>query len=136
MPLKIWLILLLMVPMSLQADDLDAPAKPKEVKGTLPELKVDAKNSEEQNEKNALETEILISKAENQAINTLQTILKRRKGTREEPQLWYRLAELYMRRAKSGRFFDLNRDSDGPVRFVPPDISGETASAAAEWRRW
>lgn len=98
----------------------------KEVKGILPELKINS-TDENLNQKKSLQSEVLITKTENQAIQSLIGVIQRKKGTPQAAELWNRLAELYMRRAKSGRFFDLNRDSDGPVRFVPPDISGETA---------
>ncbi len=100
-------------------------AKPAE-KGTLPELK--PSDDEGTNQDKALNTEILISKAENQAIVTLQGILKRKKNSPEEPSLWYRLAELYTRRAKTGRFFDLNRDSQAAAQIAPPAIRDESAS--------
>ncbi len=93
-------------------------------KGTLPEVSVQGK-SEADAEKSALAAEILISKTESQAIESLKGILKKRKGTPDEPQLWFRLAELYMRRAKSGRFFDLFRERTTDTQaltFAPPTI--------------
>ena len=101
-------------------------AAERETKGLLPELRINS-TDEDANQKKAVQSEVLITKTENQAIQSLINILKKKKGAPNEPDLWYRLAELYMRRAKSGRFFDLNRDSDGPVKFVAPEISGETA---------
>ncbi len=101
----------------------------RETKGLLPELKINS-TDENVNQKKAVQSEVLITKTENQAIQALINILKKKKGSPTEPDLWYRLAELYMRRAKSGRFFDLNRDSDGPAKFVPPEISSETAVAS------
>lgn len=79
-------------------------------RGLLPELKLDDK-SEDKNEVKQLNSEIMISKAEDKAIQSLQALLKKRKGTAQESDLLYRLAELYMRKAKTGRFFDLNSDS-------------------------
>jgi len=101
----------------------------RETKGLLPELRINS-TDEGLNEKKSVQSEVLITKTENQAIQSLIRILKKKKGSPQEPDLWYRLAELYMRRAKSGRFFDLNRGSDGPVKFVAPDISGESAVAS------
>ncbi len=75
-------------------------------RGLLPEIKSNT-NNELQNEKNTINSEILITKTETKAIDSLQSILKRKKGSPEEPDLWYRLAELYQRRSKTGRFFDL-----------------------------
>lgn len=100
-----------------------------ETKGILPELKIDS-TDEDANQKKALQSEVLITKTENRAIQSLIEILKRKKGSPQEAELWYRLGELYMKRAKSGRFFDLNRDSDGPIKFVPQSISDESAIAS------
>lgn len=79
-------------------------------KGTLPELKLNSKD-EDINEKKQLTSELMISKAEDKALASLQKLLKRSKGTSQEPDLLYRLAELYMRKSKTGRFFDLHQDS-------------------------
>ncbi|MEZ0391790.1 MAG: tetratricopeptide repeat protein [Pseudobdellovibrionaceae bacterium] len=99
-------------------------------KGLLPELRING-TDENVNEKKALQSEVLITKTENQAIQSLIAILKKKKGSSMEPDLWYRLAELYMRRAKSGRFFDLHRnDSSGPVKFIPPEIKSESSAAS------
>lgn len=76
-------------------------------KGLLPEVRLTSDN-EDQNQDKAFKSEVLITKAENKAIESLQQIIKKKKGAPDEADLNYRLAELYMRRAKSGRFFDLN----------------------------
>ncbi len=81
--------------------------KSKETKGLLPEVALDA-TDENKNQDRALNSELLITKSETKAIESLTRILEKKKGTPEEAGLLYRLAELYMRRAKSGRFFDLN----------------------------
>lgn len=95
-------------------------------KGLIPELQI-RPGDEDENQNKAVQSEVLITKTENQAINVLMGIIKKRKGSDQEPDLWYRLAELYMRRAKSGRFFDLYRTSSGAVRFAPSEVSGESA---------
>jgi TolA-binding protein len=97
-------------------------------KGAMPELRISGTN-EDENQKKALQSEVLISKTENKAIESLMAILKRRKGTPEEADLWNRLAELYMKRAKSGRFFDLHRDQNEAVKFVPNQVTSESASS-------
>lgn len=79
-------------------------------KGLLPELKMNT-SDEDSNEKKQLTSELMISKAEDKALDSLQKLLKRKKGTEQEPDLLYRLAELYMRKSKTGRFFDLHQDS-------------------------
>jgi TolA-binding protein len=76
-------------------------------KGLLPEVKLSSSN-EEQNQETAFKSEVLITRSENKAIESLNHIIKKKKGSPDEADLNYRLAELYMRRAKSGRFFDLN----------------------------
>lgn len=87
-----------------------AVAAEKDTRGLMPDLRTDAK-SEDENDKRALQTELLITKAETKAIESLQKILARKKGSEEEPDLLHRLAEMYMRRARTGRFMDLNKDS-------------------------
>ncbi len=100
-----------------------------DIKGVLPELKINSLN-EDDNQKKALKSELMITKSENQAINSLISVLKKRKGSAEEADLWYRLAELYMRRSKSGRFFDLNRTSNDGIKFTPTEVADETAAAS------
>lgn len=51
-------------------------------------------------------SEIMISNSEIKAIAALENILQKKKGTEEEPQLLFRLSELYMRRSKTARFFE------------------------------
>jgi tetratricopeptide (TPR) repeat protein len=75
-------------------------------KGLLPEVQLNSDN-EDVNEQRAIGSEILITRAESKAIESLQSLIKKKKGSREEVDLLYRLAELYMRRSKTGRFFDL-----------------------------
>lgn len=104
---------------------LSAEAK-KEAKGLMPELRIQGTN-EDENQKKALQSEVLISKTELKAINSLTEIIKKRRGSPEEADLWYRLGELYMRRAKSGRFFDLVRNDKGLVSFAPPEVTSESA---------
>lgn len=104
-------------------------AQAKTDKGLLPELKLD-KSNEDLNQKKAVQSEVLITKSEIKAIQALNAVLKKQKGSPNEPDLWFRLAELYMRRAKSGRFFDLTRgQEDSPVKFAPPDVRDESAVA-------
>lgn len=102
-------------------------AAEKQGKGLMPELRIDS-TDETANQRKSLQSEVLISKTENQAIQSLIAIIKRRKGQPGEADLWYRLAELYMRRAKSGRFFDLSRNSDAPIKFAPPEVISESSA--------
>ncbi len=88
-----------------------ALATQEQTKGMLPEVRLNSDN-EDQNQEKAFQSEVLITKAENKAIDSLVKIIAKKKGTQDEPDLLFRLAELYMRRAKSGRFFDLNISSE------------------------
>nr|BFD62567.1 hypothetical protein BdHM001_12480 [Bdellovibrio sp. HM001] len=92
-------------------------AADKNAKGLLPEVRMD-NSSESENEKKAFSSEIMITRSENRAIESLQTIIKKNKGAANEADLWYRLAELYMRRSKSGRFFDLHQNT--PLMKLSP----------------
>ncbi len=92
-------------------------AADKNTKGLIPEVRL-KQDSEAENDKKALSSELMITRSENKAIESLQFIVKKKKGTKEESDLWYRLGELYMRRSKSGRFFDLHRDT--PLMKLSP----------------
>ncbi len=122
-PLVLLILALLFLPeaQAVDARDSDSP------KGALPEIRLNGSN-EDQNQVKAVQTEVMISKTENEALTSLKKIIEKRKGQPEETSLWNRLAELYMRRAKSGRFFDLYRDSDSAARFVAPLIRSQSAS--------
>lgn len=86
-----------------------ALAKKADGKGLLPEVRIGEGGSETENDKKALTSEILITRSENKAIESLQKLIKSKKpGSPENADLLYRLAELYMRRSKSGRFFEMN----------------------------
>lgn len=103
-------------------------AAEKNSKGLLPEIRLNNGN-ETENDKKAFSSEIMITRTENKAIESLQAIIKKNKGTREEPELWYRLAELYMRRSKSGRFFDLHKDTP-LMKLSPFPVPNEKGSEA------
>lgn len=89
-------------------------AKKKDDRGLLPELNTQLSNQKD-TDSQSLKSEVLISKTENKAIEALQNILKKKKGTTQEPDLLNRLAELYMRKSKSGRFFDLQRQNESKL---------------------
>lgn len=101
----------------------------KSAKGLLPEVAIGGTESE--NEKKAFTSEMLITRAENKALESLQALLKKKKGTAEEPYLQYRLAELYMKRSKSGRFFDMQRNSKSAFP-VPTESSAEHIRKAVQ----
>ena len=85
------------------------------------------------NEVKALKTELLVIKSEKQALEQLQKLRTKYEGTRMEPDILTRLAELYMRRARSERFFEVHRNSDQVASFAPEQV--KEASEAAEIRK-
>jgi TolA-binding protein len=100
----------------------------KNTKGLIPEVRI-GNGSEAENEQKAFSSEIMITRSENKAIESLQGIIKKKKGAREEADLWYRLAELYMRRSKSGRFFDLHQNTP-LTKLSPFPVPNEKGSEA------
>ena len=89
---------------SLLGSGAAALASGNDERGLMPALRMDTK-SEDENDKRALQTELLITRAEMKAIESLQKIIQKKRGLPEEAELQHRLAELYMRRARTGRFF-------------------------------
>ena len=90
-------------------------AAQEEVKGLLPEVRLNSEN-EELNMQKSFNSEIMITKSENKAIDTLKKIIKKNNNPKEKADLLLRLAELYMRRAKSGRFFELDIESRNQLK--------------------
>ena len=87
------------------------------VKGLLSEIRLNESN-EELNQAKSFDSEVMITRTENKAIDSLKVIIKKKAGTSEEADLLYRLAELYMRRSKSGRFFDLDQSSSNKLKSL------------------
>jgi tetratricopeptide (TPR) repeat protein len=107
-------------------------AKKQEGKGLLPEVRIGADGNETDNDKKALTSEILITRSENKAVESLQKLIKGKKpGTPESADLLYRLAELYMRRSKSGRFFDMNVNNP-VVKMSPFPVPNERGVEAVK----
>lgn len=75
------------------------------------ELKPKSSSDEGANDVRALKTELLVKSTEVKAMAQINKLLKQKKGTSIEPELWFRLAELYMRQAKTNRFFELNKNN-------------------------
>lgn len=71
------------------------------------------------NEMRALKLEMMVSSSEKKALKQLNYLITKYKGTAMEPGLWFRKAELYMRRAKTDRFFSIHRESSKLVRLLP-----------------
>ncbi|MCB0340717.1 MAG: hypothetical protein H6626_08900 [Pseudobdellovibrionaceae bacterium] len=97
--------------------EVRAAEKPK-VKTGLEELKL-VEGNEKENDLRALQAEVLISTSEKKAVQQIQKLLRKYKGSPIEPDLHFRLAELYMRRSKTDRFLELNRQSDTVVKAAP-----------------
>lgn len=75
------------------------------------------------NQKELLASEVLISESEVKALSHLEGLIKKYRGTSMEPELKFRLAELYMNRAKSARFIEQIVSEDTAVKsFLPPRI--------------
>lgn len=85
------------------------------------------------NEVRALKTELLVIKSEKKALEQLLKLEKKYTGTRMEPEIIFRLAEIYMRRARSERFFEVHRNSEQIMTFAPQMV--KEASEAAEIRK-
>lgn len=85
------------------------------------------------NELKALKTELLVIRSEKRALAQLLKLHKKYKGTRMEPEVLFRLAEIYMRRARSERFFEIHRNSQQVLMFAPQHV--KNASEAAEIRK-
>ena len=86
------------------------------------ELKTNAVNGKEAQNK-VVASEVLISQTEKKALGHLKSLIKKYRGTSMEPNLKFRLAELYMNRAKSARFIQqIVNDNDGVSSFLPSQI--------------
>ncbi len=76
-----------------------------------------------ENQQGMIASEVLISRSEEKALGHLKTLIKKYRGTSMEPDLKFRLAELYMNRAKSARFIEQMVDDDqGVASFLPSRI--------------
>lgn len=75
-------------------------------------------------EKKLLATEVLVSQSEEKALTHIKGLIAKYKGTTMEPGLLYRLAELYMNRAKTARFVEQIRNDDetGAITFLPGEV--------------
>jgi len=96
------------------------------------ELKLRA-GDEQGNELKALKTEMLVMRSEKKALEQLEKLKVRYRGTRMEPEILFRLGEIYMRRARTERFFEVHRDSSQIARFAPEMV--RTASEVKQIRR-
>ena len=125
-------VLLFFIAVSLQLSFVSSSVwAKKKIKGVLSEIQVGKGKNAEENDQRALQAEILVSWSEQKAVKYLKRLIKRSKGRPNEADLWYRLSELYMRRAKSGRFFDLTQeDRKGKDKSLSLSISGSNIAAS------
>lgn len=94
----------------------------------LEDLKL-VEGDESGNEVKSLKAELMVSHAEQQAVNQAKKLIKKYKGTELEPELQFRLAELYMRRSKTDRFFEVHRESETVVRLAPTVVKNASMRA-------
>ncbi len=90
------------------------------------ELRMKA-GDEEGNELKALKAELLINQSDQKALDQLNKLIRKYKGSGLEPSLEFRLAELYMRRAKTATFFEVHRDDAAAARFSPTVTKSATS---------
>ena len=83
--------------------------------------------NEQVDEIRALQAELLIERNEKKAMQQIQKLLKKYRGTAMEAGLWFRMAELHMRRAKAARFFEMHRQSDTLVSLAPKQVKNASA---------
>lgn len=86
--------------------------------------------SDEAQDVRALKTEMLVKATEARAMAQLDKLLKQKRGTSLEADLLFRKAELYMRQAKSNRFFELNKSND-KIKEMIPQIGKKATEKAA-----
>lgn len=75
----------------------------------------------------SVQAELLIEKNEKKAMAQMQKLLRKYRNTPMEAGLWFRLAELHMRRAKAARFFEMNRKSETVVSLAPGQVKKASA---------
>ncbi|MBK9293025.1 MAG: tetratricopeptide repeat protein [Oligoflexia bacterium] len=91
------------------------------------ELRLSAKDGAS-NDAKALKAELLISRNEEKALKQLNKLLAKYKNTALEASLHFRMAELYMRKAKTATFFEVNRKNDQDVvSFSPKETKSNTS---------
>lgn len=95
----------------------------------LEDLKL-VEGDERGNELRSVKAELLVLKSEKQAIEQAKKLLKKHRGTALEPDLHFRLAELYMRKSKSDRFFEVHRESETVVKLVPKTVRSASSRSS------
>lgn len=128
-----FLLVLLGATFLFSVSDIDVTEAAEKKSATIEdELKLRA-GDEHGNELKALKMEMLVMRSEKKALEQLEKLKTRYKGTRMEPEILFRLGEIYMRRARTERFFEVHRDSNQIARFAPELV--RTASEVKQIRR-
>lgn len=84
------------------------------------------------NELKALKTEILVTTRNKEAVAQLRKILDNKLRPPNKalvPELLYRLGEAYMNRARNERFFEIHKNSDQVLSFVPQLVKDASEKA-------
>ncbi len=85
-------------------------------------------NDEQGNEAKSIKTELLISRTDEKALAQLKKLMAKYKGSSMEASLNFRLAELYIRRAKTATFFEVQRDNgESGAHFTPKEIKSQSS---------
>src|SRR6202171_5084437 len=113
------------------AKSKDAAAKSTAKPTALENLKL-IEGDEKGNEMKSLKAEMLVSNTEEKAVQQLQKLIKKYKGTDLEPELHFRLAELYMRKSKTDRFFEIHRESETVIHLAPRVVKEASSKASVQ----
>ncbi len=87
---------------------------------------------ESANDVKSLKAELLVSASEKRALAEIQKLLKKHRNKPIEPELWFRLAELHMKQARTARFFEIHRESDSLVSLLPREVKNSSSRTALE----
>lgn len=95
---------------------------------SLENLKSKLSDRPEERERKEWMVESLIAQSEAKAIEKIELLIKKAKGSPQEAELHMRRAELYLKRARSAQFFDMNRPTDaGALSVIPQEIQDKKA---------
>jgi TolA-binding protein len=106
-------------------------AKKAEKKIPLEDLKM-VEGDERGNEVKSLKVELLVAASEELALKQAQKLIKKYRGTPMEPELHFRLAELYMRKSKTDQFFEVHRESETVVKLAPRVVKNASSRKSVQ----
>lgn len=79
-------------------------------------------------EKRSALAEVLVTRNEKKALDQINLLIRKYRGSSLEPGLQFRKAELIVRQAKSARFFEFTNTKDDKIlSMVPPEVKGSSA---------